>query len=69
MTEEQIDEELEAIEYALDKAELIINELEDIDYWKSELEDIRFFMDKLYVRQAMVEEEQNLLWKKEKEGY
>ena len=68
MTEDQIDEELGAIEYAHQHINLVINELEDIDYWRDELYGLNEFLDKLEARQAEVEEAQNELWKRESEG-
>ena len=51
MNEDELDEECESIEYALNKISLVINELEDLDYWRTELGDLEDFKEKLENRQ------------------
>ena len=51
MTEDELDEEYDSIEYALKHLSLIVNELEDLDYWKNELYDLENFREKLENRQ------------------
>lgn len=67
MSEDEIDEELESIEYAQDKIELVINELEDLAYWRTELDLLEDFKDRLDIRLEEVKAEQKKLW--EREGY
>lgn len=51
MSEDEIDEELESIEYAKKHIDLVINELEDLDYWRTELQDLENFKEKLENRE------------------
>lgn len=51
MSEDEIDEELESIEYAKKHIDLVINELEDLDYWRTELQDLVDFKEKLENRE------------------
>lgn len=66
MNLDDIEQELSALEYAIDKMELIINELEDEHYWKGDIGRFQDDLDVMNARKCELEEMQNNLWK---EGY